>query len=368
MSKEIKILSSFICYLFVGLLIYIVGITGVFAETLEYDDYSTKFYFCNEKLGTSSCSSTDYKTSNYATMNGYNDGTSTYQMFTGFYSQINTSLTANVDYVITFNLSYSYLEYNEILGGDYINRFTQSQFMHSNVNILSATVKYDLPQYPVNSANTRKVLIYLSYTIKPTTNISTLYLGSYSTSNYNFGFQNHLYDTVVSIDSISVIAKTDDTMIGQNQTIINQNQTIIDQNNQTNNNLNNIEGALTDSSPTDMSGLGDSAGWLPAGPVDSILTLPLTMLNNLVTNLSSSCQSISIQLPFVKENINLPCIKSLYDKMGVTGTLFTTAGLIASAFILFNYLLALYKWVDDTLTMRENTMPGYFDDNWGGGA
>lgn len=137
---------------------------------------------------------------------------------------------------------------------------------------------------------------------------------------------------------------------------------------ETNDKLDNLQGALTDSSPTDMSNLGDSAGWLPAGPVDSILTLPLTMLNNLVTNLSNSCQTISIELPFIKEKINLPCVKSLYDKIGITGTLFTTAGLIASAFILFNYLLALYKWVDDTLTMRENTMPGYFDDNWGGGA
>lgn len=147
-----------------------------------------------------------------------------------------------------------------------------------------------------------------------------------------------------------------------------QNQETNDKLDETNNQLGNLNDNLTDSSPTDMSGLGDSAGWLPAGPVDSILTLPLTMLNNLVTNLSNSCQSVSIQLPFVKKNITLPCIKNLYDKMGVTGSLFTTAGLIASAFILFNYLLALYKWVDDTLTMRENTMPGYFDDNWGGGA
>lgn len=138
---------------------------------------------------------------------------------------------------------------------------------------------------------------------------------------------------------------------------------------QTNQQLGDLNNSLTDSSPTDMSGLGDSAGWLPAGPVDSILTLPLTMLNSLVSNLSNnSCQTISVELPFVNENITLPCVRSLYDKMGVTGTLFTTAGLIASAFILFNYLLALYKWVDDTLTMRENTMPGYFDDNWGGGA
>lgn len=138
---------------------------------------------------------------------------------------------------------------------------------------------------------------------------------------------------------------------------------------ETNDALNNIGGALTDDSPTDMSGLGDSAGWLPAGPVDSILTLPLTLFTTLSNNLSNNtCTTAVLPLPFVNKNINLPCIKTLYDKIGITGTLFTTAGIIASCFILFNYLLSLYNWVDKTLTMRENTMPGYYDDNWGGGA
>lgn len=71
---------------------------------------------------------------------------------------------------------------------------------------------------------------------------------------------------------------------------------------ETNDKLDNLQGALTDSRPTDMSGLGNSAGWLPAGPVDSILTLPLTMLNNLVNNLSSNkCQTAILQLPYVKK-------------------------------------------------------------------
>ena len=156
---------------------------------------------------------------------------------------------------------------------------------------------------------------------------------------------------------------------GSTNTIIAQNETIINNIDKTNDKLDGIQGALTDDSSVDMSSLGNTVGWLPSGPVDSILTLPLTMLNSLVSNLSNnSCQSVSVELPFVHKNLTLPCVRSLYDKMGVTGTLFTTVGVIVSAFILFNYLLSLYKWVDDTLSMRENTMPGYFDDNWGGGA
>lgn len=138
---------------------------------------------------------------------------------------------------------------------------------------------------------------------------------------------------------------------------------------ETNDKLDNISGALTDDSPTDMSGLEDSIGWLPPGPVDSILTLPLALFNSLSINLSNkTCITASLELPFVNKSLNLPCVKSLYEKIGITGTLFQTTGIIASCFILFNYLLALYKWIDDTLTLRENTMPGYYEDNWGGGA
>ena len=137
---------------------------------------------------------------------------------------------------------------------------------------------------------------------------------------------------------------------------------------ETNNKLDNIENSLTDETPPDLSVLENSAGWLPPGPLDTILTLPLALLNNLTTNLNKQCNPVIVELPFVEENITLPCITTLYEQMGVLNTIFQTAGIVASAFILYNYLLKLYKWVDDTLTLRENTMPGYFDDNWGGGA
>ena len=162
--------------------------------------------------------------------------------------------------------------------------------------------------------------------------------------------------TKITIETSVIDAITDST----NQ--------IIDSQNQTNEKLDNIEDTLTDTSDIDISSLENVAGWLPPGPVDSILNLPLTMFNSLLSKLNSSvCTPVSLTLPFVNTTYQLPCINSLYDKIGITGTLFNTTGLIASAFILFHYLLALYKWIDDTLSLRENTMPGYFDDNWGGG-
>lgn len=119
----------------------------------------------------------------------------------------------------------------------------------------------------------------------------------------------------------------------------------------------------------DLSGLDNMVGWLPPGPLDSIINLPLTLFNSLTNTLSGSCQPVSLTLPFVNMNLTLPCFNSFMSQY-LTGfsTVWTLIGSIVSIFILYNYLLSLYKWVDDTLTLRENNLPGYYDDNWGGGA
>lgn len=147
----------------------------------------------------------------------------------------------------------------------------------------------------------------------------------------------------------------------QNNIIINQNQTIIDQNNETNNKLDNIQGAITDETPPNTDSLSNSAGWLPAGPVDSILNLPLTMFQNISNNLGSTCTPIYLPLPYVNKSLELPCFNSIVNNIEGLAVWWNGIGVVASAFILYSYLMKLYKWVDDTLTMRENTW-----QDWGG--
>lgn len=190
----------------------------------------------------------------------------------------------------------------------------------------------------------------------------------YNTSNKLFTTPDNTYYITIALNKNYEWFKLQEGDIPDKEICQNKIDETNDKLDETNQNLGDIKDSLTDSSPTDMSDLGNSAGWLPPGPVDSILNLPLTFFLNLSESLTSECRPVELTLPFVNEKIYLPCIRTLYDKMGVTGTIFTTAGVIASAVILFNYLLALYKWVDDTLTLRENTMPGYYDDKWGGGA
>lgn len=141
------------------------------------------------------------------------------------------------------------------------------------------------------------------------------------------------------------------------------NQTTIIQNNfqETNNNIKELEDTITDDSSPDISSLSGMAGWLPPGPVDAILNLPLTYLNSLTTALGGTCSVVNPTLPYVNKQIELPCIKSIYQQIGAM-TFVNWVGTIVSAFMLFQYFMRLYKWVDDTLTFRENN----YIDNWGG--
>lgn len=118
---------------------------------------------------------------------------------------------------------------------------------------------------------------------------------------------------------------------------------------------------ITSTDGADLGALQNSAGWLPPGPLDSILNLPLSLLNNITSNLNKTCQPVILPIPLVNENLTLPCVNTLYDDMGISGWV-TTIGVIASAFIMLSYLLKLYRWVDDMLSFRENNQI----DNWGG--
>lgn len=131
---------------------------------------------------------------------------------------------------------------------------------------------------------------------------------------------------------------------------------------ETNKKIDDVNKNITSEDGPKLDALENSAGWLPAGPLDSILNLPLSLLQNLSTNLSKTCQPVSLPLPYVDKTVELPCISTIYSQIEGLNVWLNTIGIIASAFILFFYLVRLEKWVDDTLTLRENS----YIDNWGG--
>ena len=154
---------------------------------------------------------------------------------------------------------------------------------------------------------------------------------------------------------------------GVKDIIDNQNQNtdkLIDNQNknqqQTNDKLDKLEQSITSEHGPNLDSLENSAGWLPAGPVDSILNLPFSFFENLTDNLSKTCQPVALTFPFTNTNFQLPCISTLYEKIGIQDFL-NWLGVIVSAIILYRYFVSLYKWVDDTLTFRENN-----HSDWGG--
>ena len=147
----------------------------------------------------------------------------------------------------------------------------------------------------------------------------------------------------------------------------NGNQALNDKLDEQNDKLDGIQGALTDSSAPNTSGLENSAGWLPAGPLDSILNLPLTMLNSLTNSLGKTCAPLNLKLPYVNKNIQIPCLSAIFAQITGVNGLWTWVGTITSVLILYNYLLNLYAWVDRVLTLRAEFDEAMGADmaNWG---
>lgn len=117
--------------------------------------------------------------------------------------------------------------------------------------------------------------------------------------------------------------------------------------------INGLKDSLTDDSPTDVSSLGNTIGWLPAGPIDSIINLPLSIFNSLNSALNSTCNPLHIPIPYVNKYLDIPCISTLIEEMGFK-TFWNWVGTIASVVILYRYLLNLYKYYDDLTTLKAN--------------
>ncbi len=145
--------------------------------------------------------------------------------------------------------------------------------------------------------------------------------------------------------------------IGQNNTIISQNQQIIQSQQQANQLQQEQNDWLTstDDPDVDAGSLVDTAGFLPPGPVDSILTLPITILQGIVDVFTGSyqCRSIVLPLPFVNQELPLPCIRPIMDEIGFSAV-WDVVGVIIGAFIIFDTLKWLYAFVDTTLSFRED--------------
>lgn len=219
---------------------------------------------------------------------------------------------------------------------------------------------------PSNNGRVLNFAISSSVNLASTADISTF---TYSISNYTnniISCSNNVGALVIPcisgdyyyLDNINITYDIAlDPLVGLTQTIVNQNTQII-------NSLDETNDWLKDTTPpnVDSSGLAQSAGWLPAGPVDSILTIPITLLTGIVNVFTnpSACQAVQLPLPFVNTNIELPCVGPILNQIGIT-PLWNFVGAIIGFFLIWNTYKWLYEFVDKTLTFRENN-----SSIWGG--
>lgn len=171
------------------------------------------------------------------------------------------------------------------------------------------------------------------------------------------------------------LASQNNTMIGQNNQIIDgigqmkdqmheDNQAMLDEQKKQTEAINETKDFITDTSEPDSSDIATSdslpsVGLLPPGPVDSILLLPVNIMNSILSSLGGSCSPIVAPLPFVGENITFPCFgDTIYN--GDFAPLANIIGVVASAFILYGYLKHLYKKVDRATSLETND-----EDEWG---
>ena len=199
---------------------------------------------------------------------------------------------------------------------------------------------------------------YIIFTIKSETIVDQ----NTSTSEGTLTMWNGATANTAGYATFNAISITEYNPTDNSNTIINQNDTIINNQNDIKQGVDNIDSTLKDESSPNLDALDNTAGWLPAGPLDSVLNLPLSLLNNLTTNMNKTCKPVSLPLPFLDDTLQLPCINSIYSQIEGLSVWINSVSVIAVAFILFHYLMGLYKWVDDTLTFRENN----WIDNWTG--
>lgn len=116
---------------------------------------------------------------------------------------------------------------------------------------------------------------------------------------------------------------------------------------------------ITDDSEQDVSSMSGATGWLPQGTIDGLINLPISLVQGITTGLQGSCTPLTLPLPFVNEDIQLPCIKTIFDQIDGVSTLLNLICTPIMAILLYNYLKNLFQWMQSQIAMEGNS-------NWGG--
>lgn len=131
---------------------------------------------------------------------------------------------------------------------------------------------------------------------------------------------------------------------------------------ETNDKIDNINDTLTDSSvdAEAISGVGDN---LPPtnGVLSSLINLPVRFFQTLLNSLNTTtCPIIKFQLPFVHNDVSIPCIRNLLDEIGALD-FYETIGTMVGGLLMFKYLIYMGKSFS-----KMSNLESTGNESWGG--
>ena len=108
----------------------------------------------------------------------------------------------------------------------------------------------------------------------------------------------------------------------------------------------------------DVSNMGGITGLLPAGPVDSLLSLPLTLINLLISGTSGTCTPFTFTFVF-GEQFTLPCFDTFWNQVPSSLLIFLSD--LPAVYIFIQWSKSIYKRVERAVSFESSV-----DDEWGG--
>ena len=160
----------------------------------------------------------------------------------------------------------------------------------------------------------------------------------------NFESRENYQVAISQVVDISCDSSNADVITNNN----NNTQNIINNNNS---NTNKITDSINNTNDTIKDGSVDSAGItaltetkLPtSGIFSAILNLPVQFFQSLLDNLSTTtCKNIEFTLPYVDQDVSIPCVRKLLEQLNAL-TFYETIGTLVGGIAIFNYLMYMGK-------------------------
>lgn len=279
----------------------------------------------------------------------------------GFTYQFNTSLVSGNTYTVinkvqlgptssvfvdrSWNIINRYFQVWSVVAGT-----TSANRSPDNVSSFSYQLRRD-------QNNNNIFYITTSFTLQKNSNYISFYLRDESYGKWR-SYLDYLQEVNVYYVSTSwTYSESSNSYIQQNtQEIINQTKEIIKIFNLNTEELDYLKDD-TDAS-VDVSGMSGITGLLPPGPLDSLLSIPITILNIFIDSTAGTCTPFSFNFVF-NQQFELPCFDMIWEEVPTALMLFLSD--LPAVLLFIKWAKSVYKRVERAVSF-ESTV----DDEWGG--